>query len=495
MHVENRGMSMMLLSLPIWAFAIIFGAFSALLAASIVIGGFGPTVWREVETDAWQCPDPDAIVFDANNCTGIDMSLNDTQFVAQLSGFSKLNQEIDLYVRLQNLRKDTGLERDVRFVLSIFGSEYESGKDWQSVLSEDSKTVKRTIKCTKGKMWCTEAFLFKVGFVTYRTYEFVVSTPELKEEGSFGNMQFTFNYVNPHNTKFELWWRVFFLVVGFVALAVIFFFLRKFKFFDWTIEQKWTVILLFALIGYNNPFWPLQILGKSGFWTFWNQVLTVTFLAVLLLYWLVTFDGLRKESQNHTFLWFYVPKFVFIFVIWGLVIALFTWNQLYSSNDPTHSYADELGGYIFLAIAALVLLVAYLFWVGYYLFRAMVESKGVSFLGTRIKFFGGFTIFVMLAVIALAVISFLSPPFVDNNAAKFLTTISLANLYVYVLTVVFIPARDAHPDQWKQDNRANVSEAFPPEKFEQVVDDPVSAVHGDDNAAAEEQHDGDENQQ
>lgn len=85
----------------------------------------------------------------------------------------------------------------------------------------------------------------------------------------------------------------------------------------------------------------------------------------------------------------------------------------------------------------------YLVWIGYLVFRAFIESKGISYLGPRIKFFGGFTLGVMILFILLVVISFLSQAQIENNAAKFLTTISLANIYITVLVVLFLPVKDA----------------------------------------------------
>lgn len=43
---------------------------------------------------------------------------------------------------------------------------------------------------------------------------------------------------------------------------------------------------------------------------------------------------------------FYAPKLGFIGACWVLIIALETWNQLHTLDDPTHSATNTLGGYI-----------------------------------------------------------------------------------------------------------------------------------------------------
>jgi len=253
--------------------------------------------------------------------------------------------------------------------------------------------------------------------------------------------------VNAANTDFELWWRFTFLGVTFVAVCIFSFFLRKLKFVNWTVEQKWTAVLLFGLVGYNNPLFPLFLLFEGWFPIFINQVLTTIFFAILLLYWLITFDGIRRESRNTPALRFYLPKFIYIGACWILVVTLLTWNQVHRIDDPTHSYTNDIGGYIFFAIGAAALILIYIGWVLYVLFRAFVESRGAAFLRARIRFYGGFTLAVMLLFIALIVISFASHPAVENNAAKFLTTIALANIYVWVLVALFLPVKDAIENQ------------------------------------------------
>ncbi|KAH3762492.1 transmembrane protein [Pelomyxa schiedti] len=439
MEVEMRGTSMWLLSMPIKAFVALFVAFGALLIGSIFIGGvLGPSVWVRETATAWGCPD-EVMEYDPTNCTGVDLTVNGTAFVHSIDDVGKLNQNIDLYVSLNNNHPDTGLEKVVRFYVTIEGA--SDGQPFQTLIT--MQKADRTVSCNRGDYWCKSVVLATVSFVEFATYRFSISADLYSEWNYFGDAKFKFEWVNASNTEFELWWRFVFLILTFVAICVFAFFLRRLKFANWTVEQRWTAILLFALLGYNNPAFPLYILVDGWFPVFINQVLTTIFFAVLLLYWLVTFDGIRKESQNASVCRLYLPKLLFIGTCWGLVVTLLTWNQLHTVADPTYSYADQMGGYIFLAIAACGVIVLYLLWIGYLVWRAFVESKDVAFLGPRIRFFGGFTLFVMVLFIALIVISFLSHPAVENNAAKFLTTITLPNLYIYVLVIVFLPVKDA----------------------------------------------------
>eukprot|EP01106_Pelomyxa_sp_JSP_P017957 TRINITY_DN776_c0_g1_i1.p1 TRINITY_DN776_c0_g1~~TRINITY_DN776_c0_g1_i1.p1 ORF type:complete len:185 (+),score=64.11 TRINITY_DN776_c0_g1_i1:378-932(+) len=158
-------------------------------------------------------------------------------------------------------------------------------------------------------------------------------------------------------------------------------------------------------------------------------------------------------------------------VCWLLVIILLTWNQVHLLSDPTHSYANDIGGYIFLAIVAIALVAVYAIWVSYLVFRAFVEAKGSVFLGPRIRFLGCVTIIVMMTFIVIVVVTFLAPPAIENNASVFLTSISLADIYVWTLVVVFLPIKDAIRFQETKGKGGVVNPTegseFPDEKFEE----------------------------
>ena len=94
-----------------------------------------------------------------------------------------------------------------------------------------------------------------------------------------------------------------------------------------------------------------------------------------------------------------------------------------------------------MAIIAVILCAIYLIWIAYLVFRAFVESIVGARLRRRVMAFGGFTLAVMFLFILLVVINFWAPPEIENNAAKFLVTISLANIYVWVLVILFLPIK------------------------------------------------------
>jgi len=245
-------------------------------------------------------------------------------------------------------------------------------------------------------------------------------------------------------TLFELWFRFAFLLLSFVAVIIFSHRLRGFQWADWGFEQKWGAVLLFGLMAYDNPFYPLEILVRGWFPIFLNRLLYASFIVLLLFFWLVLFDGIRKESNQRPFKTFYLPKLILLGLLWIAGIVVFTWSQLRQLQDPVYDTSSELPGYIFFQVAMLILLVIYVFWLVYVVCRSCGDIKTLPYLGVRIKFFGVFTLLVILVVIGGLIFGL---GVGVNSAAQFLSFLSLFNLYVYTLAFVYLPSNASPSSQ------------------------------------------------
>ena len=66
--------------------------------------------------------------------------------------------------------------------------------------------------------------------------------------------------VNDSFTLYELWFRFVFLLLTVGVLLWFSWSLRAMPWHDWTVEQKWSILLLFSLMGFNDPFFPFSVL-------------------------------------------------------------------------------------------------------------------------------------------------------------------------------------------------------------------------------------------
>jgi len=279
-----------------------------------------------------------------------------------------------------------------------------------------------------------------VPYMAYSMYVFNISLSNPANDlSNLGDTSFTFRFTNHSYTLFELWFRFVFLVISFIFVIVFAHKMKTFPWRDWTLEQRWAIVLLLGLMAYNNPFFPLEILTNNWFPIFFNRVLYLSFIVILLLFWLVTFDGIRKETVDRSFGKFYLPKIVLVGGFWLCAVVVYTWIQQVQLKDPNND-PYSLPGLIFFEVVMLIILIVYVFWLVIVVCRSCGDARTLPFLGERLKILGGFTLAVIIVVVAGLIFGAVSN---FNNAAEFTSYVSLFNLYVYVLAFFYMPSQAA----------------------------------------------------
>lgn len=437
-------MKMRLQSMSPFAFALTFGLFVVLLIGSIAIGAFGPNITGSTSVSTWNCTDSSQSYYDPTVCSGVNILAENMFWTGQIDNLTALNQRLILIVHAKNAKKDTeSVDMDITFTTTMEGSnDPEDSGSWTMIAEEEETT--RDLSCDKGDSGCTDINLVHEPFLSYEAYRFIISA-HVEDHTAVGDIVFEFEYVDHLFTIFELWFRAVFLVGTSVMLILVIYLLRRYTWSEWTVEQKWTLILLFGLVLYNNPIYASELLVDSWLPVFLDQVFVTSCLALLLLFWLVMLDGIVKYQPGaRGCLMFYAPKAFLIGLIWIAVVTLFTWQELHEVDDPEYDSVYDIPHFIAFQLLLAGLMLVYVLWIAYVLVRGLASSKHLPYVGRRIKFFGIFTLAVMLLVAGSLAFTFLGP--VHNNAAELLSYLALLNLYVWVLAAVYLPTKTSPVD-------------------------------------------------
>merc|ERR1712136_500622 len=171
----------------------------------------------------------------------------------------------------------------------------------------------RHLKCFDGPL-CDEIMLLHIGFLPYSKIRVEVSFPDIDSIAlDISDVTFEVKVLNPDFTRFEIWFRFSLLIVTFLVTSLFAHSLRKTQLNDWTIEQKWTSMLLCLLLFYNDPVFPITFIVTSWIPGLADSVLQASFLSALLLFWLCIHHGLF--SVDRSFWMFYFPKLVICSVL------------------------------------------------------------------------------------------------------------------------------------------------------------------------------------
>jgi hypothetical protein len=132
--------------------------------------------------------------------------------------------------------------------------------------------------------------------------------------------------------------------------------LRGFRLSEWAVEQKWTLVLLASLVGLNDPFFALSL--RWGFFDVLDQLLAAWFLAVLLLFWLVMFDTVRRpRPEDRPVKTFLLPKLALVGSLWLSLTVLYLLVELL--DDASHPAT------VVVFVLTMLLTSGYIFWLGF----------------------------------------------------------------------------------------------------------------------------------
>lgn len=442
----GRSVKMRLYSLQKRHVLFIFICFFALLFISINIGLLSPRMLKTISVKA-------------SNMTNIE-NYKSGPFKLETPPLGRFHQQ--LWITVQPIISGRKEEFTKKFTISV--NLHSTASSQVIVPSEQlhSEYHNRTryLHCVNEQ--CDVFNILHLDYIHNDRYSIDLSFFNIEDSKSYQikDYTFTFNSFNPSFTKFELWFRFMFLAITFFVLILYTNSLQKFSLRDWSIEQKWVYILLRSLLFFNNPFFPLIVLVDSWIPQVLDAFFQSTYLALLMVFWLSFYHGVRQNDRN--FMTFYVPKFLVVFTVWLMSLVLLLWQQIRSMADPTYNLTlDETYYFIFRA-AFLVFFVVYLLFLLYLLIRAIAELKSMPYYDIRIKFSTTlmFTIIVTLAVIAILRVR--SDPFSQSllenfiknyrNTVEFCSIFALFNFYTFTLAFAYSPAKNASTDTDYADN-------------------------------------------
>ena len=322
----------------------------------------------------------------------------------------------------------------------------------------DSSRVSRVLTCLQHELHCEEMHLLHVPYIEHSSYravaQLVLNGTDTAVDDILGDTHFTFQFVNDTFVHFALIWRMSYFAMNFLIFLWFAYRTRDLPWQLWSVEQKWVIVLLFALLLYNDPLYPMQFIVNHFLVSFLHEALTVTFVSLLLLFWLSVLDGIRAQEETNAepdrkMRMFYMPKIVFVLWLWMLILFCYCWIASHRLSDPEKADWADFSLYNTVGGALLVMMAIYVAWLAVILIRSFSNTSLYPFIGIRIKFFAVSGIVVMALTLTAPIINIMFPAV--NNAGLVIGYLCLYNSYVYLLTIAYVPVVPPHDTSVKFD--------------------------------------------
>ena len=419
-------------TVPNWALFIIFVSFFVFFGLFVAFGVMGPSPYT---------PSPKSLP-----------SIDPTDFKKFLSGQVRLeviqddlktsNSEFYFFVYLYpnpTLNSLTGFSQNLKVNITLYGRP-TTGED-VLLTPKEGDTHSRVLECHQGANKCQPILLVNMNIIQYHSYviQFTILPQPNQNLNLFSpKLDALLIYANWEYTFYELCFRYFFTAMTLFVL-LFFFSLTRWKqyFYEWHTEQKWILILLCALLLYNNPLYIFQFVSYNWIYPFFNVIFRVTFICFMLLILLVTTQSMYVKPVDRTFLKFYVGKILLVGCLWYTLMMSFTYVTF--QGDPAFSFSEDTRFYKILLGFVISILILYLLTLFYYIIRILgLWSKLPRKYTTKFRMIWGMTIFVMVVFVVVLVILYVSGIF--TPAVAFLSFEVVFNYYTFILAYLFLPS-------------------------------------------------------
>jgi hypothetical protein len=335
--------------------------------------------------------------------------------------------------------------------------------------------------CAPKAMECNGALVFGQSFLEHPTYQIrttwispwdafiAAGIPVSHLTGYYPvGLVMAAGTLNPGYTHFQMAGKYTFFTLSLIMNLVWIWFLCKGKGstdpasgkrLPFSSDQIWVSVLAFLLMWYNDPTFAVTVVKPSFIASGFYATDAVTFLAVLMLYWLVTFDSSRSSSGTSlgstrdgasascarklqlgkvaSAMLFWVPKIIWITISWLLVLSYTIVLRSAFLSDPAFDLFETfpfMKQYFVTFIAAWGGI--YAIYLGLLLLRSLCKCKQITPSGRCVL---GVTV---VSIIALLCGFFLNGAVTVNgldSSAVFMTTCGAANCYVWFLMIAYLP--------------------------------------------------------
>lgn len=304
-----------------------------LLVAFLVIGGTGPQASVKAFYSAFNCTPPQ-VTYDPSKCNGVQLGLGQpwTQTWTSLNVMDEYWALAAFPFRngtAWNKQQAQRAAKGVKLLLTLEG-QLPNSHSWQLIANQ---TEKFQLICPIGSIECDGWWLFALGYLKYEQIRATVRF--LNADGLVFDVRFREQIGNQDYNDLRLGFHLSWLGIGVILLSVFLFVMRNKRWDEFTFEQKGATILLLALTGYNDPFFPFKFLVDSIAFPILGAILEELFQLIVVIYWILFLDRYRREPGAPFDPWgrWEIPKYLLVVSYFAFSTSLYAWVR---SREYTH---------------------------------------------------------------------------------------------------------------------------------------------------------------
>lgn len=161
------------------------------------------------------------------------------------------------------------------------------------ITKEYNKTL--TFDCKKNGA-CESIIVEHSNKIRHSGHKFRYRFNNPEETKYVGDVIFSIERGNEKRSTLVLTFDVIYIVVAFLLFLGFGFCMKNFSLSEWSLNQKFTVLIAFGFILYNAPFLSLDYALRSSFLVLIGTILRICFFALMFFYWILLADSMASKT-------------------------------------------------------------------------------------------------------------------------------------------------------------------------------------------------------
>ena len=433
-------MKLRLETLPRYRLTLIYAAVFTAFIACFIGAFFSPSTIHDEHSFLGSC-----FSDDTDTALGCDLdvrTLRHPVWFSVLPHVDKYQQFFMLEVeamKTANDRRESSASLTLNFLVSVRARNDDSD-EYEYLVENRERSIE--VECKKGHS-CGQEDLFYEPYLTYDNYELKVAVLNWEDVSSWiSNLKFTIKSVNTDFTRYVLACKYLFFCLSLISSVAFFLQLYSVPLSLWSFETRYISLVGISCILMNDPTYAGSILSPSEGWSVYTVLCVTQFIGLILSFWLFTAQRLKTSIFS---VGYYLLVTIMLFVLVGLLSALYIYLNIRMKNDPSYSWKSDLPrpfvGVVGTIIAILILIIC---WTIGLTLRAM---PAVAQLSKRQVFLLAVNTGMLVITILGIAAGFFQP--LPRMGPMLLIMISIYNLYIYLLQILFVPTKEAVEAQFR----------------------------------------------
>jgi hypothetical protein len=307
-----------------------------------------------------------------------------------------------------------------------------------------------TIKCVgkvgepatkelEAEEWCHSSHLLHFTEVAYAGYDVRATFDGASFGSEVDEVRFDMRYGNVAETYYLMGFKYCFVGISVLAFAMYSLVLGETARASWSVEQEMLRLLAGLLVLFNDPFYALEEWKASAALGVLSVLFQTTFVAALLLFWLILVDHIRVDAKEQRIVRrsFYPAKLAFVGMFWLAALVTECYNLKKRRDNPAYNIHIHRHVYVFFKVLAHTFVALYVAWMACMVLALFTEIRSLSRRFQFLLLFSG-----VMGVIVIGGVVLQHEAHLNHNMGEVTGYYSLFNLYVYTMCYLYAPSRE-----------------------------------------------------